>query len=167
MGQGATFLVNGAEVPETYVDPVSGIVFPQGVIVAFQRALLNPAVMKDPIAARIHVILNELLTMHHPPLRAHPNIVKLLGIGFETEGPSDDRRAMPVLILECAGLGNLAEVLETARKEDRPLDFNDKLSLCLDIAHGLKILHTCGQCFLGNCSQASPVTVMCESHLRQ
>ena len=146
LGQGASFLVNGAEVPENYVDPVLGTVFPQGLIVAFKRALLNPAVMKDPIAARIHVILNELLTMHHPPLRAHPNIVKLLGIGFETEGPSDDQRAMPVLLLECAELGNLAEVLETARKEDRPLAFSDKLSLCLDIAHGLKILHACGQC---------------------
>lgn len=145
LGQGASFLVNGAEVPETYVDPVSGTVFPQGMTVAFKRAILNQAVMKDPIAGRIHVILNELLTMHHPPLRAHPNIVKLLGIGFETEGPSDDQRAMPVLIPECAELGNLAEVLETARKEDRPLEFGEKLSLCLDIAHGLEILHACGQ----------------------
>lgn len=143
LGQGASFLVNGAEVPENYVDPVSGNVFPQGMTVAFKRAILNQAVMKDPIAGRIHVILNELLTMHHPPLRAHPNIVKLLGIGFETEGPSDDQRAMPVLIPECAELGNLAEVLETARKEDRPLEFGEKLSLCLDIAHGLEILHAC------------------------
>ncbi|CAF9913320.1 MAG: hypothetical protein ALECFALPRED_008750 [Alectoria fallacina] len=143
LGQGASFMVNGAEVPETYVDPVSGTVFPQGMTVAFKRAILNRAVMKDPIAGRIHVILNELLTMHHPPLRAHPNIVKLLGVGFETEGPSDDQRAMPVLIPECAELGNLAEVLETARKEDRPLEFEEKLSLCLDIAHGLEILHAC------------------------
>ena len=143
LGQGASFLVNGAEVPETYVDPVSRTVFPQGMTVAFKRAILNQAVMKDPIAGRIHVILNELLTMHHPPLRAHPNIVKLLGVGFETEGPSDDQRAMPVLIPECAELGNLAEVLETARKEDRPLEFGEKLSLCLDIAHGLEILHAC------------------------
>ena len=145
LGQGASFLVNGAELPETYIDPVSGTVFPQGMTVAFKRAILSQATMKDPIAGRIHVILNELLTMHHPPLRAHPNIVKLLGVGFETEGPSDDQRAMPVLIPECAELGNLAEVLETARKEDRPLEFGEKLSLCLDIAHGLEILHACGQ----------------------
>lgn len=145
LGQGASFLVNGAELPETYIDPVSGTVFPQGMTVAFKRAILSQATMKDPIAGRIHVILNELLTMHHPPLRAHPNIVRLLGVGFETEGPSDDQRAMPVLIPECAELGNLAEVLETARKEDRPLEFGEKLSLCLDIAHGLEILHACGQ----------------------
>ena len=99
--------------------------------------------MHDPVADRIRVIFNELLTMHHPPLRAHPNIAKLLGIGFETEGPSDAQNAMPVLIPECAELGNLAEVLETARKEGRPLDFDQKVSMVLDIAHGLEILHAC------------------------
>lgn len=128
--------------PETYVDPVTKTEFTQGLIVAFKRAILNDD-MHEPVADRIRVIFNELLTMHHPPLRAHPNIAKLLGIGFETEGPSDAQNAMPVLIPECAELGNLAEVLETARKEGRPLDFNQKVSLVLDIAHGLEILHSC------------------------
>lgn len=143
LGQGASFLVNGAEIPRTYVDPVTGTVFPQGMIVAFKRSILNQD-MSDPIADRIRVIYNELLTMHHPPLRAHPNIVKLLGVAFETEGPSEAQNAMPVLVPECAELGNLAEVLETARKEDRPLKFEDKIALCIDIAHGLEILHACG-----------------------
>lgn len=144
LGQGASFLVNGCEVPWTYVDPVSGQVFPQGMVVAFKRAILNQE-MSDPIADRIRTIFNELFTMHHPPLRAHPNIVKLHGVGFETEGPADSQNAMPVLIVECAELGNLAEVLETARKEDRALSFDEKISLCIDIAHGLEILHACGQ----------------------
>ena len=144
LGQGASFLVNGAEVPKTYVDPVSGTIFPQGMLVAFKRAVTGKD-MQDPIGNRIAAIFNELITMHHPPLLAHPNIVKLHGIGFETEGPSDAQNAMPVLVPECAELGNLAEVLETARREDRPLGFEEKLSLCLDIAHGLKILHACGQ----------------------
>ena len=140
LGQGASFLVNGAVVPETYVDPVSGTIFPQGMVVALKRAVPHGSEM-----SRIRTIFNELLTMHHPPLRAHPNIVKLLGIGFETEGPSDAQNTIPVLIPECAELGNLAEVLETARKEDRPLKFDEKLSLCLDVAHGLEILHACGE----------------------
>lgn len=144
LGQGASFLVNGCEVPHTYVDPATGSVFPQGMVVAFKRAILNKE-MSDPIADRIRTIFNELLTMHHPPLRAHPNIVKLHGVGFETEGPADSQNAMPVLIVECAELGNLAEVLETARKEDRALSFDEKVSLCIDIAHGLEILHACGQ----------------------
>lgn len=143
LGQGASFLVNGAEMPEPYVDPISGVVFPKGMIVAFKRAILNET-MSDHIADRIVVIFNEVLTMCHPPLLAHPNIVKLLGIGFEIEGPSGHEFTMPVLVPECADLGNLAEVLETARKEDRPLSFEDKISLCIDVAHGLEILHACG-----------------------
>ncbi|KAL8929712.1 MAG: hypothetical protein Q9172_000269 [Xanthocarpia lactea] len=142
LGQGASFLVNGVELPKDYVDPVTGTLFPQGKVLAFKRAVLNKD-MGDPIADRIRVISNELLTTCHPPLRSHPNIVKLHGIAFETEGPADAMNAMPVLVPECAEMGNLAEVLETARKEDRAIAFQDKVSLCIDIAHGLEILHAC------------------------
>ena len=83
--------------------------------------------------------------MRHPPLSDHPNIVKLLGIGFEIEGPAFNRNVMPVLVPECAELGNLAEVLETAKREDRPLSFDQKLAFCLDVAHGLEALHACGR----------------------
>ena len=145
LGQGASFLVNGAEVPETYTDPGSGTIYPKGKVVAFKRAVLSGDMY--PIQDRIRVLFNEILTMQHPPLLAHPNIVKLHGIAFETEnmGFGSPQNAIPVLILEVAELGNLAEVLETARKEERPLSFADKVSLCLDIAHGLEILHACGQ----------------------
>ncbi|KAL9613283.1 MAG: hypothetical protein Q9167_002192 [Letrouitia subvulpina] len=142
LGQGASFLVNGAEVPWDYTDPITKKLYPQGMTVAFKRAILNQD-MTDPTADRIRVLFNELLTMYHPPLRSHPNIVKLHGIAFETEGPADGMTVMPVLVPECAELGNLAEVLETARKEDRALAFDDKISLCIDIAHGLEILHAC------------------------
>lgn len=144
LGQGASFLVNGAEMPEDYNDPITGLSIKLGTILAFKRAILNPD-MGNPTADRIRVIFNELITMYHPPLRGHPNIVDLLGVGFETEGPSDSQNVMPVLVPECAELGNLAEVLEVARKEDRALSFDDKISLCLDVAHGLEILHACGK----------------------
>ncbi|KAL8708240.1 MAG: hypothetical protein Q9220_006817 [cf. Caloplaca sp. 1 TL-2023] len=142
LGQGASFLVNGVELPKDYVDPATGNTFRQGEVLAFKRAVLNKD-MADPVADRIRVISNELLTTCHPPLRSHPNIVKLHGIAFETEGPADNMNVMPVLVPECAELGNLAEVLETARKEDRAIAFQDKISLCIDIAHGLEILHAC------------------------
>lgn len=144
LGEGASFLVNGVEMPEDYHDVQSGLSISRGSIVAFKRAKMDP-VMEDPTADRIRAIFNELITMRHPPLLAHPNIVKLFGIGFEAEGPSDAQNVMPVLVPECAELGNLAEVLEVARKEDRALSFDDKLSLCLDVAYGIEILHACGQ----------------------
>jgi hypothetical protein len=144
LGQGASFLVNGAELPETYVDPISGTTFPQGMIVAFKRAVLSGDM--HPIQDRIRVLFNELITMQHEPLLTHPNIVKLFGVAFETEnmGLGSPQNAIPVLVLEVAELGNLAEVLETARKEERPLEFHDKMKMCLDTAHGLEILHACG-----------------------
>ena len=113
-------------------------------IVAFKRAVLGGDM--HPIQDRIRALFNELVTMQHAPLLAHPNIVKLLGLAFETEntGLGTPQNAIPVLVLEVAELGNLAEVLEIARKEDRPLKFEDKMSMCLDVAHGLEILHACG-----------------------
>jgi serine/threonine protein kinase len=140
-------LVNGAELPKTYVDPISGVWLRQGMIVAFQRAIIKGD-MEDPVADRIRVIFNELLTMQHPPLSAHPNIVNLLGIDFENEGLHGSQIAMPVLIPECAELGNLAEVLRTARREDRLLNYEETMSLCLDVAHGLEVLHACGEYIL-------------------
>ena len=124
------------------MDSVSQTSYEKGMVVALKRSIISTG-MKDPIANRIVVIFNELLTMLHPPLRAHPNITKLHGVSFEVEGSGDNEYAMPVLVVEVAELGNLAEVLETSRKEDRPLDFGQKLALCIDVAHGLEILHAC------------------------
>ena len=143
LGQGGSFQVNGAEMPREYNDPLTKVSIPKGKIVAFKRPLLSPE-MEDPTADRIRVLLNDLIYMRHPPLAAHPNVVDLLGIGFEAEIPSTINNAVPVSILECAELGNLAEVLETARKEDRVLSFDDKMSFCLDVLYGLEILHACG-----------------------
>ena len=143
LGQGLSFFVNGAEIPETYIDPLSGVEFPKGMIVAMKRSVVHDG-MTDIIGSRIKVLFNEILTMCHPPLLAHPNIVKPLGVCFEIEGPANAGLAMPVLVVECAELGNLAEVLEIARKEERPLVFEEKLALCVDVAHGLEVLHACG-----------------------
>ena len=143
LGKGASFFVNGAEIPEDYEEPVTGAFIPRGKIVAIKRALLKDD-MEDPMADRIKVVFNELITTNHPPLRAHPNIVDLLGVGFEIGGPKESLQATPMLVPEIANMGNLAEVLESAVQEQRPLSFEQKISLCMDILHGLEILHACG-----------------------
>lgn len=143
LGFGASFFVNGAEMPEDYEDPVTGASLSQGKIVAVKRPIQQPN-MRDPMADRIRVAFIELITTNHPPLRAHPNIVNLLGVGFEIGGPKENSPAMPMLIPEIAELGNLAEVLETAAQEEHPLTFEQKMSLCIDVLHGLEILHACG-----------------------
>lgn len=146
LGHGASFFVNGAEMPETCVDDVTGEVFPKGSLVALKRAVVPPDVksIEEGLHRRIQLLSNEVLTMRHPPLAAHPNIVQLLGIGFEVEGHESNRNVVPILIPECAELGNLAEILETAKREGRPLRYDQKLAFCVDIAHGLEALHACG-----------------------
>ena len=147
LGRGASFFVNGAAMPETCRDEVTGAVFEKDTIVALKRAIVpkDTKSIQDGLARRINLLYSEVLTMRHPPLAAHPNILKLLGIGFEVEGHESDRNVMPILVPECAELGNLAEVLETAKREDRPLSFGQKLAFCVDVAHGLEALHACGK----------------------
>ena len=147
LGRGASFFVNGAELPETCVDEVTGDKYTKGSVVALKRAIVPPGTksVEEGLSRRVQILSNEVLTMRHPPLAAHPNIVQLLGIGFEVEGHESDLNVIPVLVPECAELGNLAEVLETAKREGRPLDFDQKLAFCVDIAHGLEALHACGK----------------------
>ena len=147
LGRGASFFVNGAEMPETCVDDITGEEFRKGSIVALKRAIVPPGTksIQEGLTRRIHLLFNEVLAMKHPPLAAHPNIVQLLGIGFEVEGHESDQNVVPVLIPECAELGNLAEVLETAKRDGRPLEYDQKLAFCVDIAHGLEALHACGK----------------------
>ena len=144
LGRGASFLVNGAEMPETYTDDMTCERFEKGSLIAFKRAVAPQGTnsVEEAFSRRINLLFNEVLTMKHPPLAAHPNIVQLLGIAFEVEGRDN---AMAVLVPECAELGNLAEVLETAKREARPFGFEEKLAMCVDIAHGLEALHACGQ----------------------
>ena len=147
LGRGTSFFVNGAAMPETCRDEVTGATFEKDTIVALKRAVVPTGTksIQEGLSKRINLLYTEVLTMRHPPLAAHPNILKLLGIGFEVEGHESDRNVMPILIPECAELGNLAEVLETAKREDRPLSFAQKLAFCVDVAHGLEALHACGK----------------------
>ncbi|KAI9858397.1 MAG: hypothetical protein M1813_007501 [Trichoglossum hirsutum] len=83
-------------------------------------------------------ILLEIRALLHEPLRYHPNIVRLLGLGW---GPSAETDSVyPTLILEYAALGSMHQLQSTVP----PLPFGVKQKLCYDIARGLSILHACG-----------------------
>ena len=106
---------NGAAMPETCQDEVTGAIFGKGTIVALKRVPTGTKSIQDGLSRRINLLYTEVLTTRHPPLLAHPNILKLLGIGFEVEGHESDRNVMPVRVPECAELRNLGEVFETAK----------------------------------------------------
>jgi serine/threonine protein kinase len=80
----------------------------------------------------------EMFALVHPPLLKHANIVDFLGLAWGSNYYDPSHR-LPVLVVEYADHGNLAE-LQGRENLDPPI----RSSLALDIGEGLKILHKCG-----------------------
>lgn len=93
---------------------------------------------------RFSSLMLELRVLTHDPIRLHPNVVNLLGIAWETD-PRDLVRKWPVLIMERATAGTLADVFVSASASASPtLPLRVKLGLAQDVVQGLKVLHACG-----------------------
>jgi len=88
---------------------------------------------------RLQNVILELRALTHTPLQRHPNIVDLLGLGWESDSV-DETRKWPVLILEYADGGTLSDFLR--RHPD--LSYAQRLALSSDVANGLSALHRCG-----------------------
>lgn len=81
-------------------------------------------------------VLQELRIQTHAPLQKCPNIVGLMGYGWDIE--SD--RASLYLVVEYSPFGTLNEFL-SARKGT--VTCQEKLGYCQDVASGLEALHSC------------------------
>ncbi|KAJ7321048.1 hypothetical protein DFH08DRAFT_942034 [Mycena albidolilacea] len=82
-------------------------------------------------------ILLEIRALLHEPIRYHPNIVRLLGVGWGA--PLGTRSNFPLLVLEYAEFGSLAHL----QSSESPFPWFVKKKLCHDVAKGLAILHAC------------------------
>jgi len=82
----------------------------------------------------------ELRALSHPTLRNHENIVKLLGLGWDTDVFEPEQKKWPVLILDYADGGTLRDLLQ----RQLLLSYEEKAHLCLDVMRGLSVLHECG-----------------------
>ncbi|PGH11906.1 serine/threonine protein kinase [Helicocarpus griseus UAMH5409] len=80
----------------------------------------------------------ELRALMHKPLRYHPNIVRLLGLGWGSSTESGS--VYPAVILEYATFGSMRSLQNC----NPPLPFAIKQKLCYDVARGLSIIHACG-----------------------
>jgi serine/threonine protein kinase len=87
--------------------------------------------------SRLGDVILELRTLSHQPLRNHRNIVKLLGLGWETD-TADPLQKWPVLIQECAN-GTLDDLLR--REPDIP--YQHRLELSLGVSNGLHAIQSC------------------------
>jgi hypothetical protein len=110
--------------------------------------------VSDVDTERLEAILLEIRALTHPPLFYHKNVVDFLGIAWDREvavydtsewEPEDSNRPpvrVPVLLLENARHGSLADLTETEMFSQLP--FEARASLCRDVAEGLAALHKCG-----------------------
>ena len=84
---------------------------------------------------RLESVCLEILSLMHPPLRDHKNIIDLLGITWTNEG---EHSLLPAIVVEFAEYGSLDKYLVNT-----PLDSAAKANLCIGVAEGIDILHQC------------------------
>lgn len=132
LGEGSSFSVERSEWRNRDTkDPLSDIEKRRGQYVALKR--VRPSRQAD-----LGRLLLEARALLHKPLCYHPNIVRLLGLGWDQAPESNS--LLPLLVMEYAGLGSLRSLQEGKPK----LPFAVKQKLCYDVAKGLSILHACG-----------------------
>lgn len=85
---------------------------------------------------QMDALVREILILAHPPIRNCMNVVDLVQLMWEFEGPI----LRPVLVLEYAELGTLTEYLEC----NGDVSVQQKRSFCADVARGLSWLHQAG-----------------------
>ncbi|KIW76525.1 hypothetical protein Z517_11271 [Fonsecaea pedrosoi CBS 271.37] len=127
LGYGASFIVHKAVLGDAKaqsLDPAP---------VALKR--IRPSGFQTRESFRC--VVTDLLCLTHPPVRHHPNVVDLLGLGWEISPSVDDYRLWPYLILEYTAIGNLAEFQES----HGPLPYRQKETLSQDVASGLLAVH--------------------------
>lgn len=101
---------------------------------AFKRSI--PAQQQSD-KDRYKAIISEIRILRDPVLLSHPNIVELIGIGWDVN--PEDTTVWPVLLFRKAEFGNLKNFLSSHAAGD--LSWDLKISLCRDVVAGLSCLH--------------------------
>lgn len=86
------------------------------------------------LGKRLANLLVDLRIMHHTPLRSHPNVLDLIGYGWNMED------LVPFVVVDYAQLGNFRTYL---KESDHKVAFMDKVVFIGDVAAGLTALHDC------------------------
>ncbi|KAH6991774.1 hypothetical protein EDB82DRAFT_553634 [Fusarium venenatum] len=86
----------------------------------------------------INAAIMELSLSAHQPILQHPNLVDFLGLAWGTN-PFNHMQMLPVIIVEFAECGSLSQL-----QQREYLSIETRRKLCLDVCHGLHMLHSCG-----------------------
>ncbi|ERF69389.1 hypothetical protein EPUS_05934 [Endocarpon pusillum Z07020] len=153
IGDGASFAVSCRAIPKVeareYTTQMGGLTIiaksdapqQQRESLVYKTARIAFTDLGDPVIQDRRAMdsaMMEIYALGQAPLVEHPNIVDLLGLAWGSN-PFEPTHRLPVIVLEHAEHGSLA-----ALQEKEELLPQARLSLCLDVAQGLDILHRCG-----------------------
>lgn len=88
------------------------------------------------IRKHLHHMYLEIMALTMPGLRDHPNIIRL----FAWSMCALSYRVVPQLVMELA-TSNLTQIVSSKTERLSP---EQRLALCMDVAHGLDAIHHCG-----------------------
>ena len=91
----------------------------------------------DP-ARTLQSLERELIALRC--VSGNKNVLRLIGVGWEPSPIHGDSRLWPVLVMELAEHGSLADV----QRKAGALSYGTKRKFCLDVAHGLDAIHSAG-----------------------
>jgi len=141
LGAGLSFKVSLHRIPENFRDFVNGSA---GYDVGDKFVIKGLKFVDDynnNIAKKslYNASLREIRALTHAPLRSHPNIITLLGVGWEPDINHHDV-TWPVLVLEYSEEGTLRDY-----QRERPgMEFLEKMQFCEDVGRALLAIHGSG-----------------------
>lgn len=145
LGEGVTYLVEkrktaSAERKETALGERRKTALPKWVAVKCAKFQVPKQVekiveMDGEAYGRLKAVILETEILLHPPLRSHPNIPNIIGYSWHEDAPG----YAPLLVMELATFGTLTKLFH-----EESVSETERMELCLDVAHGLEALHSCG-----------------------
>ncbi|TQN64394.1 Receptor protein kinase-like protein [Colletotrichum shisoi] len=138
-GKGHTSLVTHAQLalaaPSNFSRGTIGS-YSEGIVIKRPRHSIL-----EESADGLNSFITELRIRSHAPLKSHPNITRLRGVGWDFED-EDATIPRPILLEEFAPQGALDNFWKNWKFVK--MSFKAKLDFCRDIAEGLSVLHDCG-----------------------
>ncbi|EJT75452.1 serine/threonine protein kinase [Gaeumannomyces tritici R3-111a-1] len=123
LGEGETYIVERCRVRDA--------------VFAVKHLKVRSDAGEELFRQRLRSVVLELQIMCHGPLRHHPNVLAVLGYGWNMH----DTLVVPYILVEHARYGTLRQYLQAAAK---PLPVRHIESLTGDVAAALSAIHTCG-----------------------
>jgi hypothetical protein len=104
---------------------------------AFKRFRFRRGISYDESTFR--ALISEVSVLGHPSIRGNPNVIHLEGVCWDVS--PENERVRPVLVFEKTQYGDLDNFLKS--DAGRMTGFQDRMSLCADVAAAVTIMHAC------------------------